>query len=98
MMKRRSFLVTLAAAALVWGLNAPAAQAASVPLSSLLGTTVIFGEAPCQLDFVFDSYVPSSAGAAGAGAPTADNVQVTVFSPVVNRVTELRVNLNADLG
>lgn len=58
-MKRRSFLLAVAAAALVWGAGASQARAGTVLLSTVLGTTVdIDGYA-----FTFDSYSSATAPA-----------------------------------
>jgi PEP-CTERM motif len=51
-MKRRSFFLALAAAAVVWGTGAGEARAASALLSTLLGTTVNID----GLNFTFVSY------------------------------------------
>jgi hypothetical protein len=68
-MKRRSFFLALAAAAVVWGSGAGEARAASALLSSLLGTTInIEG-----LNFTFDGYTSTTTPASS----------VTVTWPVV---------------
>jgi PEP-CTERM motif len=68
-MKRHSFFLALAAAAVVWGSGAGEARADSMPLSDLLGTTVNIN----NVNFTFDSYTSNVA--------TADAVYVTF--PVV---------------
>jgi hypothetical protein len=83
-MQRRSLFLTAAAVLLSWGMIAPTANAGSVPLSTLLGTTTSFD----GLDFTFSTYVPTG------GAPSAANVDVTfgVFNG------EIGFTLNGSFG
>jgi hypothetical protein len=84
-MQRRSFCLALVATALVCVASARDVRAASVPLSSLLGTTTSFG----GLDFTFDDYIPSG------NAPDASEVQVTFFTGPGNEVC---FSLNGPFG
>jgi hypothetical protein len=59
-MTRRSFFLALAATAVFWGAGAIEARATSVPLSSLLGTTVDIN----GLDFTFLNYTSNLTPAA----------------------------------
>lgn len=66
-MKKRSLFLAAAAGLLVLGVGAPKSQAASIPLDSLLGTSVPYG----GLSFTFDNWIPTGT------APLASGVAVT---------------------